>query len=687
MSASGSTETLSSQSTAEHFSSASSLTGISFSSSNDAFGICDKIKDGRASTAMKDKAADMPTNSSNVERQSASLEDALECAASSVSPRIKGCQLSSHILAKAEALEDNQLARMESTELLLEGNQGNLIKGMLVKDMEVPSKQYQKSLEASGETSFCSNTRIICFDAIEKPRESIEQNSGTTGKNDENHIRKLQAALQKETKSKDQLKQRLLSLENELNSAVNNSDYWFSQCVKKREKIEELLSNARDMNSSNFELRQEINIKSRTIYEKDQEIQRLTESKTETEILLQEVRENLFKSNEEKDCFKTFIGKCNQEKLRTAQSSQLIQLKALKPITLYEKALESHMSRKNNEKDNFTASDKISSCNEKVLSSEVKNSKYHFGPMNTHNVVSRSPNTGNASVCGNNTIRKPSIRDECGRKEISGAPLSSEPCLLRDSPILNDPEKTRRAITDWLSKVIGQAKAKLSRERKSDSFSEETNTDGSLKRVVNEKEDARSSLREVINSFKEKISKDVPRLPKKSKKNMPNHLTVPITGEQDVRQKTQTSKESALKGCYGWSRHDTKVDNGPFAFMPIDKRDDSLVNLAADVSIDTFHSMEPFADVFLADFEATDVLLADSIDSVEPFCEVLIPWQNSAEDAGIKQTMEAFKPSITTAKRRPDKKARHGKFLLAIGSESITLEEKKATAQTAGTIQ
>ena len=634
---------------------------------------------------MKDRAADMPTNSSNVERSSASLEDALECAASIVSPRIKGCQPSSHVLAKAEALDDNQFARMESTELLLDDNQGNLIKGMLVNDMEVSRKQYLKSLEASEETSFSSNTRINCFDAMEKPLESIEQNSGTTGKNDENHIRKLQAALQEETKSKDLLKQRLLSLENELNSAVNNSDYWFSQCVKKREKIEELLSNARDMNSSNFELRQEINIKSRTIYEKDQEIQRLTESKTETEILLQDVKENLFKSNEEKERLKMCIGKCNEEKLRTAQTNQLLQVKALKPITLYEKALESHMSRKNNEKENFAASDKISSCNEKVLPSEVKTFKYHFGPMSTHNVVTRSPNTGNASVCGNNVISKSSIRDEYGRKEIFGEPLSSEPCLLRDSPILNDPEKTKKAIRDWLSKVIGQAKAKLSRERKSDSFSEETNTDGSLKRVVNENEDARSSLREVITSFKEKISKDVPRLPKKSKKNMPSNSTVPITGEQD-RLKTQRSKESALKGCYDWSRHVTKVDNSPFAFIPIDKRDDSLVNLAADASTDTFHSMEPFADVFLADFEATDVLLPDSIDSVEPFCEVLIPWQNS-EDAGIKQKMEAVKRSITIAKQRPDKKARLGKFLLSNGAESITLEEKKATAHTAGTIQ
>lgn len=637
---------------------------------------------------MKDKAADMSTNSSNVECRSASLEDAPECATSSVSPRIKECNSvpSSHILpsvAKAEALDNSQLARVESIELLLEDNQGNLIKGMLVTDMEVPRKQFLKSLKAPEETGCYCNTMINCLDAKE-PRKSIKQNSGTIGKNDENHIRKLQAALQEETESENLLKQRLLSLENELNSAVNNSNYWFSQCVKKREKIEELVSNARDMNSANFELRQEIDIKSRTIYEKDKEIQRLTESKTETEILLQEVKENLFKSNEEIERLKLFIGKLNEEESRSVQTSQFLQVEALKPTTLYEKAWESHMSRNNYEKENFNTthkgaeSDKLSCCNDEVLSSEVQNSKYHFGPISSYNVVTRPPNSCNASVCGNNVISQ--SRDEHGRKEMFGAPLSNEPCSLLDNPILNDPEKTKTAIGEWLSKVIRQAKAKLSRERKSVSFSEKTYTDGSLKRVANEKVNARSPLREVVSSFKEKISKDVPGLPKKRKKNVPTHSTGPITGEHN-RQKTY----SVLKGCYEWSRNDTKIDNSPFALMPMDKRDDSLLNLAADVSTDTFDSMEPFADVFPANFEATDVLLAHGIDSVEPFCEVLIPWQNS-KDAGVKKTVEAFKRSIAKAKQHPGKKAHLGKFLLAHGAESITLEEKKGTAQTAGTI-
>lgn len=697
MSASGSTETLSSESTAELSSSESSLTGISFSSSNEAFGICDQLKDGSAATAMKDKATDMPVNSSNLECLSPSLQDALECAASNVSPRVQRCEsvsLSSHNLvseAKAEALDNNQLVTIESIELLLEDNQGNLSNDMLVTAVEAPSKQFPKSLEASEETSFCFNTRINCSHAIEKPRECIKQNgdSETIGNNNDNQIRQLQEALQEKTESEDLLKQRLESLKNELNSAENNSDYWFNQCVKKREKIEQLLSSARDMNSSNFELRQEINDKSRTINEKDQEIQRLIESKTETEMLLQEVRENLFKANEETESLKMLIRKFKEEKLRTVQTDQILQVKTLKPITLHEKSLESHKC-KVNENENFytthegTESEKNSSRNEKVLPSEVKNAEYHFGRNSSYNVVTRPPNTGHSSVCDTNMKSKSRTRDENGGRELFGAPLSNEPCSLRDSPMLKDPEKTKKAIREWLSEVIRQAKAKLSRERKLVSFNEGTNTDGRLKRVANEKQGARSSLREVVTSFKEKISKDVPRLPKKRKRNLSTYSRVPITSEQDT-QETQRSKESAPKGYYDWNRNDRKVDNRPFAFTPTDTKDGSLVKLAADVSTDTFDSMEPFADVFLTDFESTDVLSADGIDSVEPFCEVLIPWQDS-EDAEVKRTMEAFKPTVTITKEHPDKEARLGEFLLAKDVESITLEEKKAAAQTAGTI-
>ena len=599
----GGTENLSSQSTVDLSSSESSLTGISFSSSNDAFG----------NTSLKKKAADMPTNSS-----------------------------------KDEAVG------IENIEVL-EENQGNLIKETLMTDVEAPSKQFPKFLEPSEETSFY-----------------FKQNdaSGTF----ENHIPKFKATRPEKTESEDLLKQRLVCLENELNIAVNNSDYWFNQCVKKREKIEDLLSNARNMNSSNFELRQEINNKSRTIYEKDQEIQRLTESRTETEKLLQKVRENLFKANEEKERLEILIKKLNEEKFRTKQTDQILQ-------ALNEKALEM-LKNKNNEREtsytthNETESDNISSRNEKGLST-VKNSENHFGRISSHNVVTRPPRTGDVSVCGNNVISKSRSLYENEGKVLFRAPMSNEPCSSQDNTMLKDPEKTKKAIREWLTEIIRLAKTKFLTERKVVSFNEGTSTDESLKRVVIKNEGAKSLLREA------KISNDVPRLPKKRKKDFCTFSRVPITSEHD-KQEFQKSKESTPKTCYDWNGNDKNVGNRSLASTRTDTKEGNLVKLAADVSKDTFDRTEPFADVFLTKFGSTDSV--DSIDSVEPFCEVLIPWQNT-EDAGIKQTIEAFKRSVTITKQHPDKTVHLGEFPLANGAESITLEEKKAPAETTGTIK
>ena len=243
--------------------------------------------------------------------------------------------------------------------------------------------------------------------------------------------------------------------------------------------------------------------------------------------------------------------------------------------------------------------------------------------------------------------------------------------------MLKDPEKTKKAIREWLTEIIRLAKTKFLTERKMVSFNEGTSTDESLKRVVNKNEGAKSSLREA------KISNDVPRLPEKRKKDFCTFSRVPITSEHD-KQEFQKSKESTPKTCYDWNGSDKNVGNRSLASTPTDTKEGNLVKLAADVSKDTFDRTEPFADVFLTKFGSTDSV--DSIDPVEPFCEVLIPWQNT-EDAGIKQMIEAFKRSVTITKQHPDKTVHLGEFPLANGAESITLEEKKAPAETTGTIK
>ena len=72
-----------------------------------------------------------------------------------------------------------------------------------------------------------------------------------------------------------------------------------------------------------------------------------------------------------------------------------------------------------------------------------------------------------------------------------------------------------------------------------------------------------------------------------------------------------------------------------------------------------------------------DVSSVDSIDSVEPFGEVFIPWMYS-EDAEIKRTMEVFEPTTTISKQYPDKKIHLDEFLKATYTKGNTPEEKKA---------
>ena len=58
------------------------------------------------------------------------------------------------------------------------------------------------------------------------------------------------------------------------------------------------------MTSLNFELRREINQKSKVINEGDEEIKRLIKSTTDAEILLREVKEKLLEAHKETELLK-----------------------------------------------------------------------------------------------------------------------------------------------------------------------------------------------------------------------------------------------------------------------------------------------------------------------------------------------------------------------------------------------
>ena len=65
-------------------------------------------------------------------------------------------------------------------------------------------------------------------------------------------IQELQETLQRKTVYGEVLEEEIKCLKNDLNSVKSNSEYWFDQCAKKKEKIQELLINTQDVTSLNF---------------------------------------------------------------------------------------------------------------------------------------------------------------------------------------------------------------------------------------------------------------------------------------------------------------------------------------------------------------------------------------------------------------------------------------------------
>lgn len=72
------------------------------------------------------------------------------------------------------------------------------------------------------------------------------------------------------------------------------------------------------MTSLNFELRREINQKSKVLNERDEEVKRLIKSKTEAEILLREVKKKLSKAHKETQLLKPELAQMKEDKWSTA---------------------------------------------------------------------------------------------------------------------------------------------------------------------------------------------------------------------------------------------------------------------------------------------------------------------------------------------------------------------------------
>ena len=355
------------------------MTGISFSSSSDAVGVCD----GPNTSAPRSYNNIAVSVNSNLVSASLSQEADRESnrehkrAADGLTTRGKTDGLTTH--GKADGSDKDQIVRIESIEFFLEHRQDDANEDMVTRPGEElcdkfptlhSSKNTTEPKELTGQTispiAFDSNYQgqnrgfgetlenktavedmlqqeletlenelnvvkeraiggllatsnsseeasLLCTFKTESTDTTIEplylrkQNENSDEKVYQMKIQELQETLQRKTVYGEVLEEEIKCLKNDLNSVKSNSEYWFDQCAKKKEKIQELLINTQDVTSLNFELRREINQKSKVINERDEEIKRLIKSKTEAEILLREVKEKLSEAHKE-TTFETRVG-------------------------------------------------------------------------------------------------------------------------------------------------------------------------------------------------------------------------------------------------------------------------------------------------------------------------------------------------------------------------------------------
>ena len=304
LSARDSTKSFSSGTSTELLSSESSLTGISFTSSNGTFGVSEKLD--KACTSTDDILALLGSDTL-VTLQNDSPVKSTDLVSPSPYPLV------------LEEQYNDQIGPAKSTELANIDEKS--VKDIVMTSLKATHGKYSKPTE---ETPLYSKLICECCNVKKSPGEFMKKTvcQGTCKNEKQIQIQQLQRELQDKTESEDLLKRRCESLENKFNRTENKSDFWFNQCVKKEEKIKELLIREQNINSFNTELRQQIVSKSKIIKEKDAEIQRITKSKNETKALLQEVNMKLFKANEEAERLKMIVRQSlKEDKLHSKQLS------------------------------------------------------------------------------------------------------------------------------------------------------------------------------------------------------------------------------------------------------------------------------------------------------------------------------------------------------------------------------
>ena len=585
----------------EPLSSESSLTGVSFSSSDEASGASEILSEARAGP---DKAMTMPSINTLV-RLSPSLEGDLQPASGEGDKAGDSASHLSHGLA-SEGKCNEQLVGVEPsiTDVVpIEDSHEHLSDGVSIITVGLPKSAmpFEETILHFEPNFECSNVKATSRKLVKTPT-----CCGTCVSDKKNEMKHFQRSLHDKTESESLLKQRLEALKSDLDGAEKNSEYWFNQYVKEREKTEQLLISSRDMNSFNVTLRQQIDDKSKIINERDNEIMAIKKSNAEMEVLLQEVKEKLFKANEERERLKRIVRQYEEDKLYSKQP--LMQgdktFKKQKPWTFpkfHGRSLDSKKLRDNKNRE-FDTCHRGKECNtiEEIIC--CRNEKAEFSGV----VDPLLDATDNVNIEESQTSAKVKTNfyasDETFEREIQ-----------------KTAELKKVGISTWLSEAIKQAKAELTREGSSLSFRDKINT-GRPKMLTDNftlkhpwkkmcnKETVKYSLEDILSTFTERIARNV---------------------------KTKQSDGYDVPG----------LDETPLSLTT-----SSQQTVSADqVSTISFESMVPFADVFLTHFECMDFSSTYNLIPLQPFADLFFPWSGSG-DARLKQPVRKSHPTdIKTA--------------------------------------
>ena len=94
---------------------------------------------------------------------------------------------------------------------------------------------------SSEEASLLCTFKTESTDTANEPLYLREQHENSDEKVYQKKIQELQETLQRKTVYGEVLEKEITCFKNDLNSVESNSEYWFNQCAKKKEKIQELL--------------------------------------------------------------------------------------------------------------------------------------------------------------------------------------------------------------------------------------------------------------------------------------------------------------------------------------------------------------------------------------------------------------------------------------------------------------